>query len=138
MGDTTNWGVPTTSFSIGTCKSKVLHRWGGKNLPFQLFSSTKVERVLDKVEQAIIEGRRLVAKIDAMLQQAEEFNQRYGFEPEELKRYMRENLSPAEREAVDRQVKEAIREVHEEAECAVESLKATSRPTRKFRSKIIV
>ncbi len=97
-----------------------------------------VERILDKVERAIIEGRRLVAKIEAMLQQTEEFNRRYGFGPGELERYMAENLSPAEREAVERQVREAIRELHEEADRAVESLRSTARPTRKHPAKIIV
>lgn len=93
---------------------------------------------MDKVERAIIEGRRLAAKVDAMLRQTEEFNRRFGFGPGELEQYMREKLSPAERDAVEQQVREAIRELHEEADRAVESSKTPSRPTRKHPSKIMV
>lgn len=98
----------------------------------------KSERVLDKVEQVIIEGRRLVAKADAMLRRAEEFSKQCGFEPGALEKFMQQNMTPAEREAVESAVKEAIREVQEEAERIADSNRPSSRPQRKFRPKITV
>ena len=79
-----------------------------------------------------------MAKVDAMLRQVEEFNKQHGLVPGAMERYMQENLSPAERAAVERQVKQAIREVYEEGERAVESMRAASRPLRKFRPKLII
>lgn len=103
-----------------------------------MFSSNGVELGLDKVEQVIIDGRRLVAKVDAMLRRTEEFNKQYGFPPGELDKYIRENLSPAEREKMESEVSQALRELHSEADRAVESLRAESRPQRKFRPKTMI
>lgn len=93
---------------------------------------------MDKVEQVILEGRRLVAKADAMLRRAEEFRKECGFDPGELEKLMQQHMTPAEREAVECAVKEAIREVHEEAERASESARPASRSQRKNRPKMIV
>ncbi len=97
-----------------------------------------LEPALDKVEQVIIEGRRLVAKVDAILRRAEEFNRKYGFEPGELEKYMQERLSSAERAAVEQQVQQAVRELHEEAERALHTTQAPDRPQRRFRPKTII
>ncbi|MCM0044293.1 MAG: hypothetical protein NBV65_06630 [Burkholderiaceae bacterium] len=93
---------------------------------------------LDKVEQVIIEGRRLVAKVDAILRRAEEFNRQYGFEPGELEKYMQKRLSPAERAAVERQVQRAVRELQEETERALHTTQTPNRPQRRFRPKTII
>lgn len=93
---------------------------------------------MDKVEEVIIAGRRLLAKVDELLRRTEEFNRQNGFEPEALEKYMQENLSPEQREAVEQQVKQALREVQEEAERNAGSFNNVSRPPRKPRPKIIV
>jgi hypothetical protein len=98
----------------------------------------KSERVLDKVEQVILEGRRLVAKADAMLRRAEEFRKECGFDPGELEKLIRQHMTPAERETVECAVKDAIRAVHEEAERAAESARPAPRSQRKNRTKMIV
>lgn len=103
-----------------------------------IFSSKTLGRVLDKVEQTILEGKRLVAKAEAMLRQVEELNRRHGLSPEALEKYMQDHLSPAEREEVERQVQQALRELREEADRAAESLRTASRPPRKPRLKMTV
>lgn len=93
---------------------------------------------MEKVEEVIIAGRRLLAKVDELLRRTEEFNRQNGFEPEALEKYMQEHLSPAQREAVEHQVKQALREVQAEADRTAGSFNSASRQPRKLRPKLIV